>query len=238
MSWPDRSPNLTAPIHNAPTLSEIEQRLQQLTNAVLAGKEEEARQTTHAALARGCTTNDVLDAIVEAVNIIVDLHEVGEYDQEKLSPAEAAVNSSLQVIEERLATTEGRFNLKATVGPVGLSAGGLLSCALSAVLRSIGFRAANLSKTQTALELLRNSEELGADLVVPLLPSEGVESHLRSFIDEIERGGFKAKFEVIPVAPGLSDAIEVPLSIARNSSEAISKAMEWAMKKGTKRKNE
>lgn len=209
-----------------------------MTNAVLAGKEEEAKQTTYAALARGCTTNDVLDAIVEAVNIVVDLHEVGEYDQEKLGAAEGAVNSSLLVIEEKLAIAEGRFNLKATVGPVGLKAGGLLSCALSAVLRSIGFHAANLSKTQTALDLLRNSEELGADLVVPLLPSEDVESHLRSFLGETERGGFKVKFKIIPVAPGLSEVVDLPLSVARNSSEAISKAMEWAVKKGTTSKNE
>ena len=219
-------------------MSEVEQRLQQLTNAVLAGNEEEARQSTFAALARGCTTNDVLDAIVEAVNIVVDLHDVGEYDQEKLGTAEGAVNSSLRVIEEKLATTEGRFNLKATVGPVGLKAGGLMSCAVSAILRSVGFRAMNLSKTQTALELLRNSEELGADLVIPLLPSEGVEGHLRSFVGEIERGGFKTKFEIIPVAPGLSGEVEFRLPIARNSSEAISKAMEWAIRKGTSRANE
>lgn len=121
-------------------MSEIEQRLQQLTNAVLAGREGEASQTTYAALARGCTTNEVLDAIVEAVNIVVDLHEVGEYDQQKLAAAEGAVNSSLHVIEDKLTTSEGKFNLKATVGPVGLKAGGLLSSVLSAVLRSIGFR--------------------------------------------------------------------------------------------------
>ena len=204
----------------------------------MAGNEEEARQSTFAALARGCTTNDVLDAIVEAVNIVVDLHDVGEYDQEKLGSAEGAVNSSLRVLEEKLATTEGRFNLKATVGPVGLKAGGLMSGAVSAILRSVGFRAMNLSKTQTALELLRNSEELGADLVIPLLPSEGVEGHLRSFLDEIERGGFKSKFEIIPVAPGLSGEGVFSIPIARNSSEAISKAMEWGLRKGTARRTE
>lgn len=204
----------------------------------MAGNEEEARQSAFAALARGCTTNDVLDAIVEAVNIVVDLHDVGEYDQEKLGAAEGAVNSSLRVIEEKLATTEGRFNLKATVGPVGLKAGGLMSCAVSAILRSVGFRAVNLGKTQTALELLRNSEEMGADLVIPLLPSEGVEGHLRSFLDEIERGGFKTKFEIIPVAQGLSGENVFPIPIARNSSEAISKAMEWALRKGAAGRNE
>jgi len=214
-----------------PTLSEIEQREQQLTRSILAGSAEEARQNTHAALARGCTTNDVLDAIVEAVNIVLDLHEVGEYSREKLAGAEAAVGASLQVIEEKLATTEGRFGLKVAVGPVGMSAGGLLSSALSAVMRSAGLRAVNLPKTQTALDLLRNSEELGADLVVPLLPSEDVDGHVRSFLDEVERGGFKTKFEIVPVAPGLKDPVDLPLAVARNSSEAISKAMEWAVKK-------
>jgi len=206
-----------------------------LTNALLAGKAEETRQSTYAALARGSTANEILDALVEAVNILVDLHEIGEYDQIRLAVAETAMNSCLQVIDEQLAKSEGKFNIKATVGPVGLKAGGLLSTALSAALRSVGFHSINLSKTQTALELLRNSEELGANLVVPLLSGDGVEGHLRTFMEEVERGGFKTKFEIIPVAPGLPDAVQTAFAVARNSGEAISKATEWALKKQTRR---
>lgn len=237
MIW-DRSTNLTARCRTPPTLSEIEQRLQQLTNAVLAGKADEARQNTYAALARGGTGNDVLDAVAEAVNIIVDLCEVGEYDVERLMSAEDAVSSCLQVLEDRPATSQSRFNVKATVGPLGLKGGSLLSLAVSAALRSIGFHAINLSKTQTALELLRNSEELGADLVIPLLSREDVEGQLRVFLEEIERGGFKTKFEIIPVASGLSDITQFPLYVAKNPSEAISRAMEWALKKGDGRRSE
>lgn len=202
-----------------------------MTNTLLAGNADEVRQSTHAALAQGSTANDVLDALVEAVNIIVDLHDVGEYDQSKLAAAENAVASCLQVIEDRLEKSEGKFNIKATTGPVGLKAGSLLSMAVSAALRSVGFRSVSLGKTQTALELLRNSEEQRADLVVPLLSGEGVEEQLRSFTEELERGGFRTKFEVIPVAPGLPDTVQSSVTIARNSSEAISKATEWALKR-------
>ncbi len=202
-----------------------------MTNTLLAGNADEVRQSTHAALAQGSTANDVLDALVEAVNIIVDLHDVGEYDQSKLADAESAVASCLQVIEDRLQKSEGKFNIKATTGPVGLKAGSLLSMAVSATLRSVGFRSISLGKTETALELLRNSEEQGADLVVPLLSSEGVEEQLRSFMEELERGGFRTKFEVIPVAPGLPETVQPSVTIARNSGEAISKATEWALKR-------
>ena len=216
-------------------MSEIEQRLQKLTNAVLAGKTDEARQSTYAALGRGGTSNDILDAVTEAVNIIVDLHDIGEYDSEKLRSAETAVSSALQVIEDRLIASQGRFNVKATVGPLGLKAGNLLSLTLCAALRSIGFDAMNLGKTQTPLELLRNSEELGADLVIPLLAREDVEGQLRRLREEIDRGGFKLRFEIIPVAPGLTDGAIFPLSAVRNSSEAISRATEWALRKRTMR---
>lgn len=215
----------------APTLNEIEQRLQQLTNAVLAGKAEETKQSTHAALARGSNTNDILDALVEAVDILVDLHEVGEYDQAKITASEIALNSCLQVIEEKLASSEGKFNLKAAVGPVGLKAGNLLSTALAALLRSVGFRSVNLGKAQTPLDILRNSEELGVDLVIALLPKDGVEGHLRIFLDEIDRGGFKSKFEIIPLAPGLGSETGRSYNVARNSSEAISKAIEYALRR-------
>jgi methanogenic corrinoid protein MtbC1 len=219
-------------------LSEIEQRLQQLTNAVLAGKADEARENTYAALARGGTRSDVLDAVAEAVNIIVDLCEVGEFEPDRLTSAENAVSSCLHVLEDGLAASQSRFNIKATVGPLGLKAGGLLSLAICAALRSIGFDAINLSKTQTPLDLLRNSEELAADLVIPLLAREDVEGQLRGFLEEIERGGFKTKFEIIPVASGLPDVARFPLYVAGNSSEAISRAMEWALRKRTARMSE
>jgi methanogenic corrinoid protein MtbC1 len=212
-------------------LSEIEQRLQHLTNVVLAGKAVEARQGTYAALGRGSTVNDIIDAIVEAVNISVDLSELEQVDQTRLTATEEAVNACLTALEEHLASSEKRFGVKATVGPVALKAGNLLSMGLSAALRSAGFRAVSLSKTQTPLELLRNSEELGAELVVPLLSGEGVEAHLKTFAEECERGGFKAKFKVIPLTPALPATVQSPFDIARNSGEAISKATEWALKK-------
>ena len=221
------TPRRTSP----PTLNEIEQRLQQLTNAVVAGRADRVRQSTYAALARGATTNDILDALVEAVNILVDLHEVGEYDQDRLVVAENAINSCLQIIEERLARSEAKFDVKATVGPVGLRTGGLLSLVMCAVLRSVGFKAVSLGKTQTPLDILRNSEELGAALVVALLPKDAVEQQLRAFDEEVERGGFKTKFEIIPIAPGFIGSMQSRFNVARGFGEGISKATEWALKR-------
>jgi methanogenic corrinoid protein MtbC1 len=215
-------------------MNDIEPKIGRLANALLGGRAEEARQSTFAALAQGSTANEVLDVLVDAANIASDLREVGEYDQERLAAIEAAANSCLQVIEDRLAAAEGRFNLKATIGPIGLKAGNLVSMAVSASLRSAGFRSVNLGKSQTPLELLRNSEELGADLVVALLPGEEVEKQLQNFTEAFERGGFKSKFEVIPVAPGLPETTAVSLVIARNSSEAITEATKWALKRQSK----
>ena len=197
----------------------------------MEGKTTEARQRTYAALARGTGVNDILDALVDAADIIIDLHDVGEYGQERVGEAEQAINASLQAIEDKLAKSETKFNLSATVGPVGLKGGNILSLVVTSVLRSVGIKAVNLSKTQTALELLRNSEQLGADLVVPLLPRERVEEQLRGFLEEFERGGFGAKFETIPLATRPPDAVQVNVVIARNSAEAISKVTEWALKK-------
>ncbi len=211
-------------------MSEVEQWLQQLTKAVLTGKSDEARQSTYGALARGNTTNDILDALVEAVSILLDLNEVEELDQGRLNVAENAITASLQAVEDRLAKSEGKFGIKTAVGPVGLKAGSLLSLTLSAVLRSIGVYAVSLGKTQTPLELLRNSEELGVDLVVALLSRDDVERQLQSLLEEIDRGGFRNKFQVIPVAPGLSETTQASIEVARNPGEAISMVTEWVLK--------
>jgi len=220
------------------TLTEKERSLQQLTSALLAGKVDEARQNTYAALGRGNTNSELLDAVIEAVNIVVDLHEVGQYDHGKLAAVENSVVACLQVIEDWLAKSQGKFGVKVTIGPVGVKAGTLASLVLSAAFRSAGFQSISLGKTQTPLELLRNSEELGADLVIPLLPEDRVDQHLQDFEDELERGGFTTKFEVIPIAPGLPEKVAATLTIARNAGEAISKATEWALRKHQSRTRE
>lgn len=203
-----------------------------MTSALLAGNGDEAKQKVFAALAKGSRQSEILDAIVEAINIVCDLQELGQYDQSKVASQESSVNSCLQLLEDWLVKSEGRFNVKVTVGPVGLKSGALSSLALSASLRSVGFRSTSLGKTQTALDLLRNSEELNVDLVIPLLAGDG-DASLRSFVDAYERGGFRSKFQVIPVAASSSENVQ-GMTVARNSSEAISKATEWAMRKTRK----
>lgn len=196
---------------------------------MLAGKSDETKQRAIAALAKGNSEREVLDAVMEAVDITTDLQGLGQYDQAKITSVEVAVSASLQALEEWLVKSEGKFGVKVTVGPVGLKTGALLALALSSSLRSVGFRSTNLGKTQTALDLLRNSEELDSDLVIPILPDNDDE-HLRSFAEAYERGGFRNKFEVIPIAPGLSENVHSNLIIARNTEEAISKATQWALK--------
>ena len=213
------------------TLSDKEESIQQLTNVVLSGKIEESKQSTYAALAKGNTNGEVLDALVEAASIVVDLQDVGQFDQTRLAAVENSIMTCLQILEEWLVKSQGRFGVKVTVGPVGLKTGAVLAVVMAAAFRSVGFYSTSLPNTQTALDLLRNSEEMGAHLVVPLFPSEGVEQQLRSFAEELDHGGFKNKFEVIPIAPGLPDTVETALIFARNSEEAISKATQWALRK-------
>jgi hypothetical protein len=213
------------------TFMEKEESLRELTGAILAGTVDEAKQRAYAALAKGNSEGEILDAIVEAVNIISDLEELDQYDQAKIASVENAVNRCLQSLEEWLTKSEGKFGARIIVGPVGLKAGALLALTLSASLRSVGFHSTSLRKTQTALDLLRNSEELNADLVIPILSGNGDED-LRNFTEAYERGGFKSKFEIIPIAPGASENSRTSLAVARNFGEAISKATQWALKNG------
>jgi len=210
-------------------LIEVEQRLQNLTNAVVFGNPEETQQRTHAALALA-KPNEVLDAVVEAVNILLDLNEVGGADQNRLRNSELAIASCLQVLQESSNSAEGKFDFTVTVGPVGLEGGNLLSTAITALLRSVGLKAINLPKTKTALDLLRNSEELRADLVLPLLPKDDLQTHLSSLRVESERGGFGSKFQIISLARGLPESISKPIYAAKNVDEAVSKALQWAIK--------
>ena len=199
---------------------------------MLTGDAEQTRQKTNAALAKA-TPNEVLDAVVEGVNILLDLNELGGADQSRLTGAEDAINVCLQILEPTINQSEGKFDFTATIGPIGLEWGHLLSTPVAAMLRSVGLHASTLNKTKTALELLRNSEELRADLVLPLLQKEDLEAQLSNLKEEIDRGGFANRFHVIPVARSLPNNVSSPLDVAKNVDEAVSKALEWAIKNST-----
>ena len=209
-------------------MTESEERLQNLTYALSIGDPELTRQKTNAALAK-VTANEVLDAVVEGVNILLDLNEVGGVEQTRLTSAEGAMHSCLEVLEPTISASEGKFDFTATVGPVGIEWGHLLCMSLAALLRSVGLHASTL-KTKTALELLRNSEELSADIVLALLPKENLDDQLSTLNEEAERGGFTNKFHIIPVTRGQSENTVSPFPIAKNVDEAVSKALEWAIK--------
>jgi len=215
--------------HSQTTLTAKEDSVRELTSALLSGKADEAKQRAYTALAKGSNEREIVDAVVEAANIVCDLQELEQYDQAKIASVENAANACLHTLEDSLAKAEEKFGAKVTVGPVGLKTGALLALALSASLRSLGFHSTNLGKTQTALDLLRNSEELDSDLVIPLLPSNGPE-HLAAFTETYERGGFKNKFQIIAIAPGLPENVPSSLPVARNLQEAISKATQWALR--------
>jgi methanogenic corrinoid protein MtbC1 len=212
-------------------LTESDQCLQNVTLAIVSGKAEEARKNTYASLAKGSSVNEVLDVVLEAANILFDLTEIGEADQSKLLAAEAAISSSLDAVQNKLSETEKTLGLKATVGPIELDSGHLFSLATSALLRSAGFQCVRLGKTKTPLELLRNSEELGANLVIPLLSVREVESKIKTLVEEIDRGGFRSKFAVVPVILGLEEDLELPIHVVRNSGELLSEALQLARKR-------
>ena len=101
-------------------MSERDLSLEDLTRSILAGSGDEARRNAFAALAKGSTKAEVLDAIVEAASIVCDLQELGQYDHSRLSAVEKAVAEGLQAVEDWLLTMEGKYNVKVTVGPVGV----------------------------------------------------------------------------------------------------------------------
>lgn len=86
-----------------------------LTELILKGDHENAARLAGEIARGGTETNDVVDVISEAMNIVVDLHEVERYSPEQVESCERAAEGALQAIRPGIRAEQRRISGKVMV---------------------------------------------------------------------------------------------------------------------------
>ncbi len=206
----------------------------QLVEAILRGDSQLARDKALQVSYSTKNPRQALENILEAFNIVRDLRKMGEYDEPRTSSCVQAITASLSAIEPLLASKGVKLTGRVSVGATVSSPDNIVIGITAAMLRTLGLMVTDFSRCQTPLELLRNAEQAGADLLVANLPGEEPATQLVALADVVVAGGFSQRFDIIAMVPESAVVFQpspVIRAVARGSLEAVSKVTELVMKK-------
>lgn len=86
-----------------------------LTELILKGDHENAARLAGEIARKGIETNEVVDAVSEAMNIVADLHEVERYSPEQVESCERAAEGALQALRPGIRAEQRRISGKVMV---------------------------------------------------------------------------------------------------------------------------
>lgn len=95
--------------------SGLGESVKSLTELILKGDHENAARLAGEIASRGTETNDIVDVISEAMNIVADLHEVERYSHEQVESCERAAEGALHAIRPGIRAEQRRISGKVMV---------------------------------------------------------------------------------------------------------------------------
>ena len=207
--------------------------LRQLTNAIVKGDTSVTEQSAKHLVEKGGSVTVALDAIIDAMNIVNDLHSIGEYDHSKVSASSQTALTALKVLQPRLSIEESRAIGTVVLGCIPEDRVGLDRAIASSVLRGAGLKTFILPTEVTYENLTNMMSQHRCDLVVLLIKTREDDPRVQSLALELRESLLKNAVKVL--VGGNLDAARVCQKYGFTSyfsdlAELVSKSTEIVIK--------
>ncbi len=152
-----------------------EDKSKHLTEMILKGDHENAARLAAEIAHKGLETNDIVDAISDAMNIVVDLHEVERYSIEQVENCERAAEGALQAIRPKIRVEQSRISGKVMVTSLQGDPHNFDKTLLLTMLEIGGFSALDGGEERSPEEIADRVSTMKPDiLAVPLVTPAAV----------------------------------------------------------------
>jgi len=174
-----------------------DETLRQLTNAIVKGDTLVTEQVAKRLAEKRSSVTAALDAIIDAMNIVDDLHSIGEYDRSKVSASSQATLAALHVLEPQFSIEEGKAVGTVVLGCIPEDRVGVDGAIASSVLRAAGFKTLILTSEVTYKNLTTITSQNRCDLVVLLIKTYGDDPRVQSLALELSESLLKNTLKVL-----------------------------------------
>jgi methanogenic corrinoid protein MtbC1 len=152
-----------------------------LTEVILKGEEQDAARIAGEIASGNTQTNDLVDAISETMNIVVDLHDVERYTVQQVESCERAAESALNAIRPGLKVEHRKIKGRVMVTSLHGDPHTFDKTLLLTMLELGGFSALDGGEELSPEEVVRNVKSLKPDvLAIPLVTASAVNDLLRT----------------------------------------------------------
>ena len=162
-----------------------DETLRQLSSAIVKGDSLATEQIAKQLVEKGGPVTATLDAITDAMNIVNDLHSIGEYDRSKFSTSSRTTLTTLRALEPQFSIEESKAIGKLVLGCIPEDRVGLDSAMASSVLRAAGFKTFVLSTEVTYNNLVSIASQNKCDLAVLLIKTYEDDPRVQSLASEL-----------------------------------------------------
>jgi len=210
-----------------------DETLRELTNAIVKGDTSVTEQSAKHLVEKGGSVTVALDAIIDAMNIVNDLHSIGEYDHSKVSASSQTALTALKVLEPQLSIEESKAIGTVVLGCIPEDRVGLDIAIGSSVLRGAGFKTFILPTEVTYENLTNIMSQHRCDLVVLLIKTHEDDPRVQSLALELRESLLKNAVKVL--VGGNLDAARICRKYGFTSyfsdlAELVSKSTEIVLK--------
>jgi len=171
--------------------------LRQLTNAIVKGDNSVTEQVAKHLVEKRSSVTATLDTIINALNIVNDLHSIGEYDHSKVSTSCRAALDALQVLEPQLSIEESRAIGAVVLGCVPEDRVGFDRTMARSVLRAAGFKTFVLPTEVTYENLTNAVGQNQCDLAVLLIKTHQDDPRVQSLALELRESLLERTLRVL-----------------------------------------
>ncbi len=155
--------------------SSLDEMDKHLTEMIIKGDHENAARLAGEIAHRRIATNEVVDAISEAMNIVTDLHEVERYSLEQVENCERAAEKALDAIRPRIRVEQRRISGRVMVTSLHGDPHTFDKTLLLTMLEIGGFSALDGGAELSPEDLAKKVTEMRPDiLAVPLVTPAAV----------------------------------------------------------------
>jgi len=169
----------------------------QLTNAIIKGDSLATEHLAKRLVEKKSSVTLALDAIVNAMNIVNDLHSIGEYDDSNVSASSSATLAALQVFEPQLSNEESKAIGTVVLRCIPEDSVGFNRAIASSVLRAAGLKTLSLPTAVTYEKLTSIANQNQCDLVVLLIETNEDDPRVQSLALELRESLLKRTLKVI-----------------------------------------
>jgi len=174
-----------------------EETARQLTNAIVKGDSLATEDLAKRLAERKSSVTQALDAIVNAMNIVNDLHSIGEYDHSRVSASSSATLAALQVFEPQLSVEESKAIGTVVLGCIPEDSVSFDRAIASSVLRAAGLKTLSLPTTVTYENLTNIANQNQCDLVVLLIKTHENDPRVQSLALEMRESLLKKALKIL-----------------------------------------